>query len=143
MTNLREHNDGLGDEVSLNNQIHFDPSEDVTRQEFRDEADITKILARFGAGESFAARQPFYGEWDFDRTFADTLQLLENANRLLATMPEHLRKQYPDVQAIILALATGELQAQVTADNEIAGLAAKPASTTNDNGGATGNTTDT
>lgn len=81
---------------------------DVTRQEFKDEADINILLSRFGVNGLGQQRQVMYGDFDYDTDLQTALNAMEQAQRGYERLPADMKKKYPDWQSVILALADGE-----------------------------------
>lgn len=94
----------IGDE---NPVIYFDPSTDRTRQEFKDEADITKILHRYGVPQR---TNPQYGDYDYTLDLQGAMEALTEANQAVERLPEALKGKYGSLQALQDGILTGEFQ---------------------------------
>ncbi|AXL14761.1 internal scaffolding protein [Microviridae sp.] len=76
--------------------ITFDPKESITKQSFKDECDINKIMAKFqktGAMTHFAKHAPQYG----DATpceYQDALNVVANANTMFEELPATIRDKF-------------------------------------------------
>lgn len=108
---IRTQADGLGDIVSLQTGLDCSTMPDLARQEFKQEADINILLARFGVNAP--SRQPVYGEADFDLDLQQALTAIQEAKTAWATMPIELRQQYPTWQALLTALDRGDINIKI------------------------------
>lgn len=78
---------------------------DLARQEFKDEADVNWILARFGVhGPS---RQVVYGEVDYTIDLQQAYALVDDVEHALRRMPQHLRTQFRTAAEFLEALDAG------------------------------------
>lgn len=109
----------------------FDPSTDLTRQEFKDDTDITKILHRFGVPQR---TNPQYGNYDYTLDLQGAMEALTEANQAVERLPEPLRAKYGSIQALQDGIITGEFQKdyekhreQVRIENEDRDYAARTA----------------
>lgn len=76
--------------------IRFDPESSMTKQSFKDECDINKIMARFqktGALTHYASNAPHYGDAT-DVQLADAMNLVANAENMFAELPSSIRKRF-------------------------------------------------
>ncbi|AXL15302.1 internal scaffolding protein [Microviridae sp.] len=76
--------------------IKFDPSTSMTKQSFRDECDINKIMAKFqrtGAIDHFAKHAPQYGDATAIE-LQDALNVVANANTMFEELPATIRKKF-------------------------------------------------
>ena len=103
----RTQTDGFGDHYSEATAIHFNPDDDMCRQEFRDECDINVILSRVGAGDLRPVRFGEAIDADYDLLLA--FDAIRNAEASYAELPQDLRSRYKDVSALVDALDRGEL----------------------------------
>lgn len=85
-------------------QLHAGQEPSATRQEFKDEADINKLLNRFGV---HSLRPVSYGDYDYDVDLQTALDAIEKAERGYDRLPPELKEKYPNWDAVILALADG------------------------------------
>lgn len=97
-----------GDDISLATGIAFDPDDDQTRQEFKEECDINTILARFGAGDVRPVR---FGESvDADLDLLTAINAVRDAQDSFEALPQSLTSRYRDISSLVDALNRGELQ---------------------------------
>lgn len=80
---------------------------DMTRQEFKQDADINYILSRFGVNAALTARQPQYGEVDYNLDLHQALNAVRTAREAHDRMPDHIRQRYPSWQDLVKAVETG------------------------------------
>lgn len=99
----RTQSDGLGDAESARTATIND-EESLTRQEFKNEADINWILARHGVNTQVRA-DPQYTETDYGMDLQQAYLATEIASSIQA--PEELRKQFPDWLAIMHGVHDG------------------------------------
>lgn len=110
---LRKQADNYGDDMSeltsLNCAANNDRTgdRDMARQEFKDEADVTKILARFGVGTP--QRQTIYEEVDYTLDLQNALEAARAAETAWRRMPNNFREKFNSPTAMINAVATGKL----------------------------------
>lgn len=103
---IRRQSDGLNDVVSLQAGIAFDPEEDVTRQEFGEEADVNVLLRRYGVG----AMPPLtYGEvnWDLDLQAAQLT--IRDAREGLERLPLQVLEANGGLDTILRGVLDGTL----------------------------------
>lgn len=103
---LRSQADDLGDSISSATGTSFDPKEDLTRQEFKEDADINTILKRAG-GDAFA-RPATYGVADFDLDLQSAYISMAEIRAGYDRLPAHLREQFPSLSDLLGAVANGE-----------------------------------
>lgn len=115
----RGQNDGLNDAVSEATQFHCDPDDDLTRQEYKDEANLNNLLAKFGIESS--SKKPLYGEQDFDIDLQQALESIHDARRAYDILPDDVREKYGNWRQLLEAAEAGHL------DLEPAATAAKKA----------------
>lgn len=104
----RHQDDGLADVVSAATGISFPPDEDMTRQEFAQEADLNHLLKSFGVGPA-NYRPPVYGEADFDLDLQGAYSLVREAEEAFATLPRHLLDKFGGPQGAFLAFLNREI----------------------------------
>lgn len=104
---FRAQYDGKEDEIS--DASGLDTGTDtLTRQEFKDEADINVILNRFGVAQVRPLR---YGdEIDYSIDLQDAMHALSAVEGLPAIVPEELQGKYPDWRSILNATESGQYQ---------------------------------
>lgn len=107
---VRQQSDYLNEEYSRKAALDTSGPEwkDVTRQEFKAEADINVMLSRFGVMPG--TKVPQYGEADFTMDLQNAFDAVDSAKGAWRKMPAHLREKYPDWRALLQAVITGELK---------------------------------
>lgn len=88
--------------------IFFPELEDRTRQEFAADADVNRLLRRYGVGVPLAPVR--YGDQDFDMDLQQGLNSVDEANRAFLALPEALRAKYPNWPRLLEALTNGQLK---------------------------------
>ena len=104
---MRFQGDGLGDEFSLASATFFDPDEDMTRQEFRDECDVNILLVRHGL--DVPQRQVTYGEYDFDTDLVSAFGASRLASEAFDRVDPAVTSLYGSWPAVLAAVARGEV----------------------------------
>lgn len=100
--------DDLQEDYSIMSALDCGDSQDMTRQEFKDDADTNKLLNRFGVG--LPQRQAEYGqEINFDLDLQTALDTMNKARLAYRELPAEIRKQYPSWQRIVAAINSGTL----------------------------------
>lgn len=128
---IRTQTDGLDEQYSIGTGIDCTNLPDMTRQEFKDESDMNKVLARYGVD---AQQRPIeFGTIDFDLDLQQGLHVIRDVEVALGRMPKSIRDKYSDLNELARAFADGSLeamlQAQRAADKAVAdGAAAAAAS---------------
>lgn len=110
---IRSQVDNDFDLYSVGASITFDPAEDTARQEFKAEADINVLMARFGM--TAPQRQTMFGEVDFGLDLQTAYAAIDAARRMHAKLPRNLTERYPDWQSVLNALNSGELRLDLEA----------------------------
>lgn len=106
---IRTQIDDLGDTMTRLTALDCTAMLDTTRQEYKDEADINKLLYRFGVNNQ--VRQGTYGEVvDFDMNLQSALAAVDDAKTAWANLSPELRKHYPTWQQLLVAIDTGALR---------------------------------
>ena len=108
MYHHRAQTDSDFDAVSLHTGIDFDPDDDKTRQEFRDESDIHYLVNRYG-GIDAHQRPVSFGEVDFDVDLLSAHEVVRAARTQYENLPPHIREKFPDMLSVIRAHETGTL----------------------------------
>lgn len=123
----RTQNDGLGDETSTAAATDANQGDSLTRQEFRDDADLNILLARFGVQTPIRTDGQYGQEIDYNIDLQQALGAVEAARRANLNVPDELRDKYPDWKSVLNAAETGEYQKdlQALADHKAAQLAIK------------------
>lgn len=106
MNTERSQTDGKGEEYS--DLTGLDTGDEmITRQEFKDEADIGHILKRYGMATPL--REMVYGkEVDDSIDLQTAYQVIEEAKKIMPLVPEELRQKYPTWQSVLNAAYSGE-----------------------------------
>jgi len=101
---FRSGNDGLGDAVSRETSIVFDPAEDMTQQEFRDEVDINTIVRRFGVtGKVPVSAVPGQvGDFTGVTDYQTALNSLLEADAAFEVLPASVRERFRNSAAMML-----------------------------------------
>jgi hypothetical protein len=90
---------------SLEVGIVFDETEDMTRQEFKDECDVNHILRQHG----YMVRPVKFGEHNFDDDLTAQMQSRSVFQIWYETAPEAVREKYQDLGSFLAAFGSGEL----------------------------------
>lgn len=121
---IRTQTDQMQDFYTELSALDCTDSVDRARQEFKDEADINKLLARFGVHAQ--QRQPTFGEVDFDLDLQQALFAVQEAKQAHRAMPATLRERYPTWQSLLNGLESGEFKLDLNEERRKA-AAAEPA----------------
>lgn len=97
----RTQSDQRGDAVSLESGISFPPDEDIARQEFADEADINKLLMRFGV----QSRPLVFGEFNQDLDLLTAFELVAQAEEALGKLPREVIERHGGIAGTLAAIA--------------------------------------
>lgn len=103
----RAQTDGKQDYYSELSGLDCSADTDLTRQEYKDDADINKLLARYGVGIP-QRRMVFGGEVDYTLDLQQAHEATFAAQRAWQMLPDHLKDEMPTWQAMLSKLATGE-----------------------------------
>lgn len=104
---MRSQTDGMGDFWSDATGIDFSNTEILTRQEYKDEADLNILLSRFGVNTPM--REMSWGAEIDDRIDLQTaLQAIDEAKRI--EVPPELRTRFPTWQAVLNGAESGAYQ---------------------------------
>jgi len=98
------------DELTKSLGLVCPPEDDRTRQEFKDEADINNVVARFYPFAPPQARVPQYGEQDMSLDLHGALMVVQEARDSYASLPEALRAKFPTYTEFVNAVADGRVQ---------------------------------
>lgn len=90
---------------------------DTARQEFREEADANKLLARYGINVP-VQRTPSFGDADFDLDLHSAFIAVDRAEHAFTSLPTPLRQKYKTTGRLLDAMNTGELEADLRAERE-------------------------
>jgi len=92
--------------VSKDMGISFDLSEDMTRQEFKEECDVNHILRQHG----YMVRPVKFGEHNFDDDLTAQMQSRSVFQFWYDSAPAEVRDAYPDLGSFLAAFGSGALQ---------------------------------
>lgn len=98
------------DAITLECGLSCPPGETLTRGEFKDEADVNTIVARFYPFAPPMARVPQYGEQDMSLDLHGALLTVQSAREAYSEMPESIRSRFPTYSEFVQAVADGKLQ---------------------------------
>jgi len=98
------------DELTQSLGLVCPPEDNRTRQEFKDEADINNVVARFYPFAPPQARVPVYGEQDMSLDLHGALMVVQEARDSYASLPAALRAQFPTYTDFVNAVADGRVQ---------------------------------
>lgn len=105
----RKQNDDLQEEYSYSGGLACTAEEDVTRQEFKDETDINKLLTRYGGNVPLRAAT-YGGTVDDNIDLQQALGAIADAKHAWRNLPENLRNRYTDWRQLLNALENGQLK---------------------------------
>lgn len=106
---IRTQQDGQGDRVSEETGTIFDPDDNRARQEFRDDADINKLLARHGVTAVLNQREGVYGEVNYDLDLQGAYTAQREASDAYGALPAEVREKYPTWEDVLAAANRGEV----------------------------------
>lgn len=104
---LRTQHDGDQAAYSADSALDCSDSPDRTRQEHKQETDITYILSRFGANTFSQPAQ--FGEADFDLDLQQAMAAIVEAKNGFRSLPKELRVKYRGWRDMLNAAAAGDL----------------------------------
>lgn len=113
------------DEITARLGLRCPPEDNRTRQEFKDEADINNVVARFYPFAPPQARVPQYGEQDMSLDLHGALMVVQEARESYASLPESLRAKFPTYTEFVNAVAEGRVQIVDQSAEESAGRSAE------------------
>lgn len=93
MRSVRSQADDLQPHYSKLAMISCPPEEDVTRQEFRDDSDISSILRRYGVLPQ-GRGEPRFGEVDTDLDLTSAYAAMADAREAYADLPAEVREAF-------------------------------------------------
>lgn len=99
--------DGKQPDYSERSGLDCSGSVDRARQEFKDEADTNKLLARYGVG--LPLKPVVYGEQDFQLDLQKALEAVQVAKQAYRDLAPEIRRDYPSWQRLLMALENGKL----------------------------------
>lgn len=105
---IRTQIDDLGDIYAIESATDCSNLPDLARQEFRDDADVNKILARYGI-DGARQRPVVFGERDTDMELSRAISMLKHAEATWHQMPPEIKQRFKTPDALVKAADTGEL----------------------------------
>lgn len=106
MTKLRQQNDGLALQVSLDTVQPLSETKSLTRQEFKDDCDINAVLRRYGALPP--GRSLTYGAHNFDGDLTTAFETVQTAREAYDSLPKAVKELYPSWDLLAAAVAAGD-----------------------------------
>lgn len=94
------------DGYSLEARTDISDSESLTRQEYADDADLNKLLARYGALPP--SRPLRFGEVNDELGLLEAYNALETAQEAYARAEPEVREKFPSWQSLASALASNQ-----------------------------------
>lgn len=82
-------------------------NKDMARQEFKDEADVNYMLAKFGVAPPRNA--PTYGEWDDSIDLQSAIASVRDALGAYERLPADLRERFTSMEGLLNAVTNGSL----------------------------------
>lgn len=98
-------------ETRPDSRIHFPENEGRTRQSFKDEADINKIMGKWrkqGFAENTTLNTPLYGDFTDDRSYQDALNSIQSAKDVFAALPARVRARVENDPGKLIAFVADE-----------------------------------
>lgn len=124
MRAIRSQADTKGDHYTQMTGLYCPPEEDMTRQEFKNDADINILLRRFGVNTPQRPGATF-GEVDYDLDLHTAMQATLQLHHAWSKAPADVRERYPSPNDLFHATQTGELKTFLQERAAIADRAAK------------------
>lgn len=115
------------DADSLASGIAFDPSENMTRQEFKDETDINWLLNKYGALPQM--REPQFQDVDYDMDLLTAYEAVRQAQTVFGNLPHDIREKFGSWESLAAAMADSNRPAPAEPQKvpDVAGNASPPA----------------
>lgn len=85
----------------------IEENEDMTHQEWKNEADINYMLSRFGITAERGT--PTYGEWDDNIDLQQALTSVAEARTAYADLPDKLKNKFTTMEELLTAYSNGSL----------------------------------
>lgn len=105
---IRSQADDLQNQYSASTASDPTDWDDVARQEFKVEADVNEMLKRFGV---ISNQRPIQsGEIDYTIDLQQAIEAVNEAKRVWQRMPDDIKAEYPNWQALLNAANSGELK---------------------------------
>lgn len=76
--------------------VHFDADQDLTHQQFKEDADINVLMKRFGVTGKMPmpSMLPFYGDFSQVGDFHGSMQMVRQAQEAFALLPASVRAKF-------------------------------------------------
>lgn len=115
------------DAITQANGLICPPEEDRTRQEFKEEADVNSIVARY---YPFAppVRPVNFGVQDMGLDLHSAMLSMQSAREAYADAPKELRSAFPTFNEFLTAFMDGKVEFHNPADEASAGTSAEGSS---------------
>lgn len=113
---IRTQVDGLNPEYSVETGLDCSDRPDLARQEFKDETDVDKVLARYGVDG--LKRRPEYSEVDYNMDLQTSLESIREAERAIAKLPTELRGKYSTWERLLDGAYNGEFKTDLATYHE-------------------------
>lgn len=110
---IRTQVDGLNEEYSISTGLDCSNLPDMTRQEFKDETDVNKVLARYGVNGLM--REPQYSEIDYDMDLQQSIESIREAERAIGKLPLELREKYSTWERLLAGAHNGSMSTDLAA----------------------------
>lgn len=115
---IRTQVDELNEQYSYLTALDCSNLPDMTRQEFKDESDVNKVLARYGVNTPM--REPTYMSVDYNQDLQQALDAISTAQEAIRQLPDPLRAKYGSWDRLMTGLYDGtfktDLAAQIAKD---------------------------
>lgn len=105
---IRTQVDDLFDWYSTETAIDTHDRPDMTRQEFKDETDVNKVLMRYGVDG--LPRKPEYSVVDYDLDLQTALESIREAERAIAKLPPELQAKYNTWERVMGGAYSGDFK---------------------------------
>lgn len=113
----RGQNDGQQEVYSDAAAILTPEDDGKARQEYKNDADVNRILARHGVGP-VPQHQTFYSEIDFDLDLQGAITATQAAQEAYSRMPMTLRKKYPTYLDVLNGIKSGQFRIDLSVAND-------------------------
>lgn len=102
--------------------ISFDPEEDRTMQQFKDDADINKVMGKWrtqGFAPTVNLQTPLYGDFSEVKTYMEALNAVEEADALFMQVPARIRRLCEDDPSKLEAFIADPANEQLLVDHKV------------------------
>lgn len=106
---VRKQFDGKQEEYSKLTRQTYKGTDDLARQEFKEEQDINRMLARYGVPQAIAAQRATVGEVNYDMDLQSALHQIRETREAYTRLSPELRQKYANWQQLLAAIEAGEL----------------------------------